>query len=181
VTDARSSILVVDDDDLFRERLARALRDRGHEVRAVRNADEALDLARDDSPEFAVVDLKMPGRSGLELVRELRAVDAATIIVVLTGYGSIATAVEAVKLGAAHYLSKPADADDVLAAFARAGGAEIDPASHALEAPSLARAEWEHIQRVLSDCGGNVSDAARKLRMHRRSLQRKLQKRPPKD
>ena len=175
------SILVVDDDDLFRDRLSRALRDRGHEVRAAKNADEAIDLARADSPEYAVVDLKMPGRSGLELVKELRAVDAATTIVVLTGYGSIATAVEAVKLGAAHYLSKPADADDVLAAFARVDGQPLDPASHELKAPSLARAEWEHIQRVLSDCEGNVSDAARKLGMHRRSLQRKLQKRPPKD
>jgi two-component system response regulator RegA len=181
VIDARSSILVVDDDDLFRERLSRALRDRGHEVRAAKNADEAIDLARHDSPEYAVVDLKMPGRSGLELVRDLRAVDAATTIVVLTGYGSIATAVEAVKLGAAHYLSKPADADDVLAAFARAGGDPVDPSSHDLKAPSLARAEWEHIQRVLGDCAGNVSDAARKLGMHRRSLQRKLQKRPPRD
>ena len=181
MTDPRSSILIVDDDDLFRERLARALRDRGHEVRTAKNADEALDLARADSPEYAVVDLKMPGRSGLEVVRELRAVDAATTIVVLTGYGSIATAVEAVKLGAGHYLSKPADADEVLAAFARAGR-PVDPSSverASFETPSLARAEWEHIQRVLTDCHGNVSDAARRLGMHRRSLQRKLQKIPP--
>lgn len=177
--EARSSILVVDDDDLFRERLSRALRDRGFDVQQAKNADEAIALARTDSPEHAVVDLKMPGRSGLELVRDLRAIDDATTIVVLTGYGSIATAVEAVKLGAAHYLTKPADADDVIAAFERADR-PLAPASIEFTAPSLARAEWEHIQRVLADCAGNVSDAARKLGMHRRSLQRKLHKHPPK-
>jgi two-component system response regulator RegA len=135
-------------------------------------------LARAESPELAVVDLKMPGRSGLELVRDLQEIDPATRIVVLTGYGSIATALEAVHLGATHYVTKPADADDLLSAFAREGpdsGAPV-PIEHAV--PSLARAEWEHIQRVLVDCGGNVSQTARLLGIHRRSLQRKLARTP---
>ncbi len=174
--DPRASILVVDDDDAFRERLCRALRDRGYDVKSARSVDEALALARADSPEYAVVDLKMPGRTGLELVADLRAVDASTVVVVLTGYGSIATAVEATKLGAEGYLPKPVDADELLAAFARSGA---HPKPDHFETPSLARAEWEHIQRVLSDCGGNISEAARRLGIHRRSLQRKLHKYPP--
>lgn len=176
---ARPSLLVVDDDAVFRERLARALAERGYEVRTAANSDEAVALAQADSPEYALVDLRMPGRSGLELTQELRRIDPATKIVVLTGYGSIATAVEAVRLGAVHYLSKPADADDVLAAFARgdAPPGTVAPADYAT--PSLARAEWEHINRVLTDCGGNISEAARRLGIHRRSLQRKLQKYPP--
>jgi two-component system response regulator RegA len=173
------SILVVDDDDVFRERLARALHDRGYDVRTAADYDSAMASARADSPEFAVVDLRMPGRSGLELVRDLRAVDPATRIVVLTGYGSIATAIDAVRLGAVHYLPKPADADDLLAAFARDPQAPLTAAGADFPAPTLARAEWEHINRVLSDCGGNISEAARRLGMHRRSLQLKLRKYPP--
>lgn len=169
-------LLVVDDDPVLRERLARALRDRGIEVRTAADGDEALECAREQAPAGAVVDLRMPGRSGLELVRELRAIAPETQIVVLTGYGSIATAVEAIRAGAVHYLPKPADADDVLAAFSQGSraAAETEPA-----APSLARAEWEHINRVLADCDGNVSEAARRLGLHRRSLQRKLAKFPP--
>ena len=170
--------LLVDDDAVFRERLARALRKRGAEVETAGNADEALVLARANSPERAVVDMRMPGRSGLELVRELLAVDPATQIVVLTGYGSIGTAIDAIRLGATYYLSTPADVDDLLAAFER-GSQPVDPNASQLAAPSLARAEWEHIQRVLTDADGNVSEAARRLGMHRRSLQRKLQKQPP--
>lgn len=173
------SLLLVDDDDVLRERLARALRDRGYDVRTAGNYDEALTLAREDSPELAVVDLRMPGPSGLELIRTLKEIDASTRIVVVTGYGSIANAVDAVKLGADHYLSKPADADDILAAFARAEAPPLEPPPTDYEAPSLARAEWEHIHRVLSDVGGNISEAARRLGIHRRSLQRKLQKYPP--
>jgi two-component system, response regulator RegA len=105
---------------------------------------------------------------------------AETKIVVLTGYGSIATAMEAVRLGATGYITKPADVDDVLAAFARGDAAAVPPVA-GYAAPSLARAEWEHINRVLADCDGNISEAARRLKIHRRSLQRKLQKRPPKD
>jgi two-component system response regulator RegA len=176
---SRPSMLIVDDDAVFRERLARALRGRGYDVRTAADFDQALALANDDSPEMAVVDLRMPGRSGLELTRELHRLDPATRIVVLTGYGSIATAIEAVRLGATYYLAKPADADDVLAAFARGAAPPLDPPQSDFAPPSLARAEWEHINRVLSDCAGNVSEAARRLGMHRRSLQRKLQKYPP--
>jgi two-component system, response regulator RegA len=171
------TILVVDDDDPFRRRLARALRDRGHEPVEAASATEALALARTESPEWAVVDLRIPGVVGLGLVKALREIDPATRIVILSGYGAIATAVEAMRLGAHGFLAKPADADDVIAAFddAPAAAAVVDDR----EAPSLARAEWEHIQRILADCAGNVSEAARRLGLHRRSLQRKLQKRPP--
>jgi two-component system response regulator RegA len=175
------SLLIVDDDHVLRERLARAFRERGFEVSTADCFDQALSLAREDSPEMAIVDLRMPGRSGLELVRELHDLDPQTRIVVLTGYGSIATAVEAVRLGAANYLAKPADVDDLLAAFARGDAPPLAATDLDYAAPSLARAEWEHINRVLADCGGNVSEAARRLGIHRRSLQRKLQKYPPKE
>ena len=178
MSDSSFSILVVDDDDVFRNRMARALRDRGHEVRTAASPDEAMALAQTESPEYAVVDLKMPGRGGLHLVSELKALDPGTQVVVLTGYGSIATAVEAVRRGAAHYLAKPVDADEILAAFSRVSGAP-EPVSETPSTPSLARAEWEHIQRVLADCDGNVSEAARRLGLHRKSLQRKLHKYPP--
>jgi len=175
-----TTLLLVDDDQVFRERMARAFRDRGFDVRTAGDVEQAVAVARTESPELAVVDLRMPGRSGLELVRELREIDAATKIVVLTGYGSIATAIDATRLGATYYLPKPADVDDILAAFTRDEGASPAAAeTRAPAAPSLARAEWEHINRVLADCDGNVSEAARRLGMHRRSLQRKLQKYPP--
>jgi two-component system, response regulator RegA len=175
---ASLSILLVDDDEVFRVRMARALRDRGHEVRTAGNAEEALALASAESPEYAVVDLKMPGRGGLPLVAELKALDPSTAVVVLTGYGSIATATEAVRRGAVDYVSKPVDADELLAAFGRgAGNAPALPET--ASTPTLARAEWEHIQRVLADCEGNVSEAARRLGLHRKSLQRKLHKYPP--
>jgi two-component system response regulator RegA len=176
--DARPSLLVVDDDQVFRDRLCRALAERGYDVRTAADYDQAMAAAIADSPELALIDLRMPGRSGLELVQDLLAIDSATRVVVLTGYGSIATAVQAMRLGAVHYLPKPADADEILAAFARAGGSAESTAIE-YEAPSLARAEWEHIHRVLGDCGGNISEAARRLGIHRRSLQRKLQKTPP--
>jgi two-component system response regulator RegA len=172
------SVLVVDDDDVFRERLMRALRERGFDVRGAADANLAAEEARKDSPERAVVDLRMQGRSGLEVVRELKAIDPTTNVVVLTGYGSIATALEAVRLGATHYLTKPADVDDILAAFDRGVQVSAVETSVDHEAASLARAEWEHINRVLADCNGNVSHAARVLGIHRRSLQRKLSKYP---
>jgi two-component system response regulator RegA len=171
MTDGRS-LLIVDDDAAFRERLVRAMRDRGFEATGVSDHPSALDAAREDSPELAVVDLRLPGESGLAVVRDLKALDASTVVIVLTGYGSIATAVESIKLGAASYLTKPADADQIVAAF---DGMQPPDDVHA---PSLARVEWEHIQRILADCGGNVSHAARVLGIHRRSLQRKLAKRP---
>ena len=183
----RPSLLVVDDDDVLRERLVRAFRDRGYDAVGVPDGDRALTLAAADPPEFALVDLRMPGRPGLDVVRELIALDPATQVVVLTGYGSIATAVEAILIGAKHYLTKPADADEILralqgeAASHSPDGAAAPFGNGELDTPSLARTEWEHIQRVLTDVNGNVSEAARRLRIHRRSLQRKLQKYPPKE
>lgn len=178
MTDACRSFLVVDDDQQLRERVARALRQRGYEVTTAAGYDEALAAAQRDSPEMALIDLRMPGRSGLDLVRALNALDPHTRIVVLTGYGSIATAMEAIRLGALHYLQKPADVDEILAAFSREEGPS-SASDDEISTPSLARAEWEHINRVLTDCGGNISEAARRLNVHRRSLQRKLQKYPP--
>lgn len=178
------TFLVVDDDAVFRDRLARALQRRGHTVATAADADEAVERARQDSPERAIVDLRMPGRSGLELVSALLEIDPGTRVLVLTGYGSIPTAVEAIRRGACNYLQKPADADQILAAFEPGhrveGDAPATPGPELAEGtPSLARVEWEHLQRVLHDCGGNISEAARRLGMHRRSLQRKLWKNPP--
>lgn len=173
MTPENRSLLIVDDDDVFRERLVKAMRDRGFEASGVADHSAAMQAARLESPELAVVDLRLPGESGLTIVRDLKALDAATVIVVLTGYGSIATAVEAVKLGAAGYLTKPADADQIVAAL---DGTASSP--DLVSAPSLARVEWEHIQRVMTDCDSNVSQAARTLGIHRRSLQRKLAKNP---
>ena len=161
--------------------LSAALEPSGFEVQTAHDFDSAVALARAESPELAVVDLKMPGRSGLELVKALLEIDPQTKIIVLTGYGSIATAIDAVRLGATYYLSKPADADEILAAFARGQAPPLDPPESDYRAPSLARAEWEHINRVLSDCGGNISEAARRLGVHRRSLQRKLSRWAPGD
>lgn len=170
-----AGFLLVDDDERFRTRLARALVDRGHRVHGAADHGEALGLARSVEIERAVVDLRMPGPNGLQVIRDLMALRPALEIVVLTGYGSIATAVEAVRLGARDYLTKPCHADRILAAF----DAEPAPAAEpAFETPSLARVEREHIERVLSECGGNVSKAARVLGMHRRTLQYKLAKFP---
>ncbi|MBL9039786.1 MAG: response regulator [Archangium sp.] len=173
-----TSILVIDDDDVFRRRLARALSERGYDVREAGTPVEALRLAEADTPELALVDLNLAGHSGLEVVRQLVALDRTTRALVLTGYGSIATAVEAMRLGAVGYLPKPADADEILAAFERASQPPSTELNPAVAAPSLARTEWEHIQRVLNDTGGNISETARRLGMHRRSLQRKLAKSP---
>jgi two-component system response regulator RegA len=169
--------LVADDDELFRTRLGRALESRGWEVLLAANASDALSLARDHAPDLAVVDLRLGADNGLNLVRELRPLDATMFIVVLTGWGSIATAVEALQNGANQYLSKPADADQIVAVFNALPVAA--PAGDSAAVPSLARVEWEHIQRVLTDCGGNISFAAKQLGLHRRTLQRKLSKYPP--
>lgn len=170
------SILVVDDDEAFRTRLVRALQSRGFDVRGAASVEEALALVGAEPPEYAVVDLRIRDRSGLDVLRALLAADARTRVVVLTGYGSIATAVEAMRLGAVHYLTKPADTDAILTALQQP---EESTTSTTLDTPSLARAEWEHINRVLVDAGGNISEAARRLGLHRRSLQRKLAKYPP--
>jgi two-component system response regulator RegA len=170
------TILVVEDDDAFRAVLVRAFTARGFDAHGVGDAESAVTWARRDSPEMAVVDLRLPDRSGLDVVRELKAIDPQTAIVLLTGYGSIATALEGIRLGAVHYLTKPTDADRILDAFEHGLAAGRRPG--ATETPSLARVEWEHMHRVLTDCDGNVSEAARQLGMHRRSLQRKLSKYP---
>lgn len=175
------SILLVDDDEVFLRSLSRAFARRGYDVRTARSYDEAMASATADSPEMAIVDLRMTGPSGLELLRDLLALDPTTRVVMLTGYGSIATAIEAIRIGATHYVPKPADVDDLLAAFERGDAPPLLPAETEYRAPSLARAEWEHINRVLGDCAGNISEAARRLGIHRRSLQRKLAKYPPSD
>jgi two-component system response regulator RegA len=171
--------LLVDDDDAFRTRLVKALQKRGLEVFDAPTASAALALAQKVQPQAAVLDLRMPGTSGLDLVPQLAAAIPGIQMVVLTGYGTIATAVEAVRRGAINYLTKPLDADQILAAFEK----DAEPAASNVPAdgttPSLARVEWEHIQRILHDCDGNISLAARKLGIHRRSLQRKLAKLPP--
>ena len=173
-------MLLVDDDAVLRERLAKAFRERGFEVRTAGSYEEAVTLARVESPEYAIVDLCMPGKGGLELVKALHEIDVQTRILVLSGYGSVATAVDSIHLGAVNFVTKPADAEDLLAAFERSDREDPTVSTEGYRAPSLARAEWEHIQRVLTDCGGNVSEAARRLGIHRRSLQRKLQKFAPK-
>jgi two-component system response regulator RegA len=177
MAESRPSLLLVDDDAIYRERLAKAIAARGYEVRTAAGAEGAVVLAEADSPELAVLDLRMPGESGLELLRRLLSIDPTTKVLMLTGYGSIATALEAVRLGAVNYLTKPADVDDILAAFSPdEQTTETNPGPGT---PSLARVEWEHIQRVLNDCDGNLSEAARRLGMHRRSLQRKASRKRP--
>jgi two-component system, response regulator RegA len=174
-TDLRT-LLLLDDDDVFAMRMAKALSGRGFEVTRVAAAADAIARAREDSPECALVDLRLPDGHGLDVVAELHAIDATTRIVVLTGYGAIATAVESLKRGASDYLTKPVDADQVAAAFDPQAGSSGRLRDFTV--PSLARVEWEHIQRVMTECQGNVSQAARVLGLHRRSLQRKLAKYP---
>jgi len=175
-SDVQPTLLLVDDDEVFLNVLAMAMRKRGFLVTLASSAESAFAIAQNDPPEFAVVDLKMSGNSGLVLVRQLASLQAATKIVVLTGYASIATAVEAIKLGATHYLAKPVDADEIVAAFDKqTGDSEVELASSPLP---VGRLEWEHIQRVLSENDGNISATARSLNMHRRTLQRKLGKKP---
>lgn len=175
--------LIIDDDEVFRLRLCRAIVSRGWQALPAANAAEAFRLAETVAPDLAVVDLRLPGEGGLEIVRALRGLDESMCIIMLTGYGSIATALSAVKLGANHYLSKPADADEILACYEKLTNEEelVPPAADDANIPSLARVEWEHIQRVLADCEGNISQAAKLLGLHRRSLQRKLMKYPPRN
>jgi two-component system response regulator RegA len=177
MTEERNKLLIVEDDATLRAVLARAMERRGYSVRVAEDAESALGDARAHVPTHAIVDLRLPGASGLTVVPALRALDGAMRIVVLTGYASIATAVEAIKLGATHYLAKPVDADQIVAAF---GETEGNAAAAVPWRPlSVDRLEWEHIQKVLGEHGGNVSATARSLGMHRRTLQRKLAKRAP--
>ena len=175
----RPQLLLVDDDVTFCSVLSEALEKRGFQVSVAHTVAEAMAHIRLGAPDYAIIDLRMPDQSGLALVSMLKAVGEQTKIVVLTGYASIATAVEAIKLGATYYLSKPADADDIVAAFHRDAGDESEPVRE--KQCTVNRLEWEHINRVLSENGGNVSATARALSMHRRTLQRKLNKRPPKN
>lgn len=171
-------LLVIDDDEMFCHVMQRALSRRGFEVLVAQSGSEAMTLARLHQPELATLDLKLESESGLKLLPELLEIAPNCRIVILTGYSSITTAVEAIKLGAVNYLCKPADADDVLNAFTHEHG---DPeAVLADNPPSINRLTWEHIQKVLQEHDGNISATARALGMHRRTLQRKLQKRPVK-
>jgi two-component system response regulator RegA len=171
--------LVVDDDEVFRNRLCRALVERNWEAGAAPDGEDAVRFARERSPDLVLVDLRIPGKGGLDVVRELRAIDSSMTIIVLTGYGSIPTAISAMKKGADHYLSKPADADQILAVYDSLRAIPSSAPGAPETVPTLARVEWEHMQRVISDCDGNISRAARLLGIHRRSLQRKLSKYPP--
>ena len=176
----RPKLLLVDDDDTFCRVLATALQRRGYDVSVAQDSALATQLIEQIRPEFAVLDLRLIDGSGLKLVSLLRAVNNKACIVVLTGYGSISTAIDAIKLGATHYLTKPANTDQIVAAF---GAAMPDPDTQpeVQQLQSVNRLEWEHIQRVLHDVGGNISEAARALHMHRRTLQRKLSKRAPRE
>jgi len=172
-------LLLVDDDEIYCEVLGDALTKRNFEVSTAHNLATALQLARDIEPEYAVIDLRIGTESGLELVKQLAALDENTRIIMLTGYASVATAVESIKLGAVHYLTKPATADEVVAALDRdEGDASVEPSERPL---SVKRLEWEHLQKVLTEHDGNISAAARALNMHRRTLQRKLAKHPVKE
>ncbi len=172
----RPTLLLVDDDALFCEVLEDALQDRGYQVESAHDIATALEKANSLDPEYAVIDLRIGQESGLSLAAQLHTRDENTRMVILTGYASIATAVEAIKLGVTHYLAKPADADEILAALHKdEGNPEVPVSSNPM---SVKRLEWEHLQKVLAECSGNISAAARKLHMHRRTLQRKLAKRP---
>ena len=178
------SILIIEDDDTFSATLLRALKRRGYAVVAAKNASAALGLAQTAAPDWVVLDLNLEGASGLNLIPLLLEINPGCRIVVLTGYASITTAVDAIKLGAAQYLAKPVDVATLLRAFghtlqAAEGTATASTAATISPVPmSVDRMEWEHIQRVLREQNGNISSTARALNMHRRTLQRKLLKRP---
>lgn len=171
--DDQPTLLLVDDDEAFRNALGAALGRRGFAVTLAPGPAEARLAAETQVFEHALVDVRMPGGSGIELVAALRAIDEGTRVIVLTGYGTIANAVEAMRAGAVDYLTKPVDTE----ACARA--LRGLPAGKSEDVPSLERVEYEYLQRVLADCAGNVSEAARKLRMHRKTLQRKIARHPP--
>jgi two-component system response regulator RegA len=172
-------LLLVDDDTTFVQVLARALSSRGFRVITAYTLTEALVLARQHQPRYCVLDLKLGEENGLRLIPELHTLLPDIRILLLTGYASIATAVEAIKRGAHDYLAKPVDADAVVRALLDGDGDDGEEPVDAPEQPlALRRLEWEHIQRVLTECDGNISETARRLGMHRRTLQRKLNKHP---
>lgn len=173
------TLLIVDDDQPLLQRLARAMEKRGFTVVAADSVAKGLVLATSAAPDYAVIDLRLADGSGLDVVKALRQTRPQTRIIMLTGYGNIATAVAAVKTGAVDYLPKPADADQITAALIRDEGDTLPPPP---ENPMPAdRVRWEHIQRVFEQCDRNVSETARRLRMHRRTLQRILAKRAPRE
>jgi two-component system, response regulator RegA len=175
---AGRKLLLVDDDAPLRRSMARALERRGFQVLPAEGVAEARALAREHRPEFAVLDMRLAEGSGLDLVRTLRELRPETRIVIVTGYGNIATAVAAIKAGAVDYLAKPVDADDVANALLKSGQGLPPPRENPMSAD---RVRWEHIQRVFEQCNRNVSETARRLNMHRRTLQRILNKRAPRE
>jgi two-component system response regulator RegA len=177
VLGADRSLLILDDDEPFLRRLSRAMEKRGFDVTAVDSVAAALRAAEAHPPAYAVVDLRLEDGNGLEFVGALRVHRPDARIVVLTGYGAIASAVAAVKIGATDYLAKPADANDVTGALLARDAARPEPPEHPMSAD---RVRWEHIQRIYELCDRNVSETARRLNMHRRTLQRILAKRSPK-
>ena len=173
---AGNNLLLVDDDRPFLQRLGRAMEVRGFNVTTAETVSEGLSYVRDAAPDFAVVDMRLNDGNGLSVVEAIKSKKPDARIVVLTGYGNIATAVTAVKLGAIDYLAKPADADDVYSALTRNPEDKAPPPENPMSAD---RVRWEHIQRVYELCDRNVSETARRLNMHRRTLQRILAKRAP--
>ena len=171
------SLIIVDDDRAFLQRLSRAMELRGFEVRSAHSVAEGIDLIRQKAPAFAIIDMRLEDGNGLDVIAELTRLKPNARIIVLTGYGNIATAVSAVKLGAVDYLAKPADADDVTDALLAPANTKAPPPENPMSAD---RVRWEHIQRVYELCNRNVSETARRLNMHRRTLQRILAKRAPK-
>ncbi|PSH67456.1 ActR/PrrA/RegA family redox response regulator transcription factor [Phyllobacterium sophorae] len=170
------TLLLVDDDKPFLQRLARAMETRGFTVAIADSVEAGLASVKVNAPAYAVVDMRLGDGNGLDIIEAIRARREDTRAIVLTGYGNIATAVNAVKLGAIDYLSKPADADEVFAALTRRSGEKVAPPENPMSAD---RVRWEHIQRVYEMCDRNVSETARRLNMHRRTLQRILAKRAP--
>ncbi len=172
----KPNLLLVDDDETFCSVLKPALEKRNFQVTVANDVNQGIALAEQTDPEYAVIDLRIGYNSGLELVKKLISLDDNTQIVMLTGYSSIATAVEAIKLGAIHYLTKPANTDEIVnALYKNEGDSSVKISNNPI---SIKRLEWEHLQNVLMQHDGNISAAARALNMHRRSLQRKLDKRP---
>ena len=169
-------LLILDDDAPLRKRLARAMEQRGFEVASAMNVAEGIALAKSNMPDFAILDLKLEDGSGLDVVKALQTANSECRIVILTGFGNIATAVAAVKAGALDYLPKPASPDQIIAALSQKEGAMPPPPEDPMSAD---RVRWEHIQRVFEQCDRNVSETARRLKMHRRTLQRILAKHAP--
>ena len=170
------SLLIVDDDDPFRDRLSRAMEKKGFQVKDAKSVDNAIQLVKSSPPNFAVVDLRLEGGNGLDVVKQINNVKKDSRIVMLTGYGNLSTAVAAIKAGAIDYMAKPVDADDLESALLAKPDSKAEPPKNPMSAD---RVKWEHINRVFELCNRNVSETARRLKMHRRTLQRILSKRSP--